>query len=255
MKVLIVFAHPEPKSFGAELLRRSVETLRDVGHEVVVSDLYAMGFQPVASAADFKVRRFPDALQYDREQKFANQHNGFADDIQAEIDKLLWCQFLILQFPLWWFSVPAMMKGWIDRVFANDVAYGASGRRFDAGGLRGRTAMLTITTGCYPEMVEPDGLLGDLHVNLWHLQHGTLAYAGFKVVPPFAAWSVHYTTPAQRARYLDDYAQRLRQLEHLAPIFFHPLTDFGADWRLKPGIEPGTAGHRRSPVSSVKNDS
>jgi NAD(P)H dehydrogenase (quinone) len=245
VKVFIVHAHPEPKSFGSALLMHSVDTLRGVGHEVVVSDLYAMNFNPVASAADFKQRRFPDALQYDREQKFAHQNGFFADDIQSEIDKLLWCDFLILQFPLWWFSVPAMMKGWIDRVFANDVAYGAGGRRMDAGGLKGRKAMITTTTACYPEMVAPDGLLGDLHVNLWHLHHGTLAYTGFKVLPPFTAWSIHYTTQEQRERYLDDYGARLRNLEGIEPMFFHPLADFGEDWRLKPGIEAATVGQRR----------
>lgn len=250
MKVFIVYAHPEPQSFGAALLERAVHTLRAIGHEVIVSDLYAMNFNPVASAGDFKQRRFPAALQYDREQKFASQHGVFADDIQAEIAKLLWCDFLILQFPLWWFSVPAMMKGWIDRAFVNGVAYGAGGRRMDAGGLKGRRAMVATTTGCYPEMVAPDGLLGDLNVNLWHLHHGTLAYAGFKVLPPFAAWSIHYTTHQQRERYLDDYRDRLRALDDIEPMFFHPLADFGEDWRLKPGIEPGTAGHRRT-ISSA----
>lgn len=94
MKVLIVFAHHEPKSFNASLLARSVATLQSLGHEVQVSDLHAMNFNPVATAGDFTERRFPDALQYDREQKYANEHKAFAPDIQAEIDKLLWCDFL-----------------------------------------------------------------------------------------------------------------------------------------------------------------
>ena len=89
-----------------------------------------MKFNPVATEADFTQRRFPDALQYDREQKFAHQHDAFAPDIQAEIDKLLWCDLLILQFPLWWFSVPAIMKGWIDRVFVNGVVDGTGRRLF-----------------------------------------------------------------------------------------------------------------------------
>ena len=66
MNVFIVYAHPEPRSFGRALLDRSVQTLRSDGHQVVVSDLYAMGFQPVANGDDFTERRFPDALQYDR---------------------------------------------------------------------------------------------------------------------------------------------------------------------------------------------
>ena len=244
MKVFIVYAHHEPMSFGAAMLGRSVRTLEELGHGVVVSDLHAMSFNPVATEADFTKRRFPDALQYDREQKHAHQHDAFAADIKAEIDKLLWCDLLILQFPLWWFSVPAIMKGWIDRVFVNGVVYG-SGRRFDTGGLRGRKGMLVTTTACLPGMVEPDGLLGSLQANLWHLNHGTLAYAGLQVLPTVAAWSIHYTTPDQRAVYLEDYDALLRRIDQVEPMFEHPLSDFGSDWRLKPGIEPGTAVHRR----------
>lgn len=245
MNVLIVFAHPEPQSFGRALLDRGVAALRGAGHEVAVSDLYAMGFNPVAGAEDFTQRRFPDALQYDREQKHASAHQAFTPDIQSEIDKLQACDMLILQFPLWWFSMPAIMKGWIDRVFVNGLVYG-SGRRFDSGGMKGKRAMVAITTACYPEMVEPDGLLANLDINLWHLQHGTLGYAGFDVLAPFAAWSIHYTTPEKRAAYLDAYAQRLRGIDGEAPMPAHTLAEFGADWRLKPGIAPRTVGHRRA---------
>ncbi len=248
MKTLIVYAHPEPRSFNRSMLDRSVEVLTQEGHEVVVSDLYAMGFNPVASAADFSKRRFPDALQYDREQKYAHEHDAFAPDIQAEIDKLLACEMLILQFPLWWFSVPAMLKGWIDRVFVNGVVYG-KGRRFDTGGMRGRRAMVCTSTACLPQMVEPDGLLAHLDINLWHLQHGTLGYAGFEVLKPFAAWSIHYTSPETRAGYIEAYAQRLRGITQETPMPLHRLEEFGEDWRLKPGIQPRTRGHRR-PVSA-----
>lgn len=244
MKVLIVYAHPEPKSFNKALLQRSVAVLKEQGHSVQVSDLYAMHFNPVASDADFTERRFPEQMQYDREQKYASQHAAFAPDIQSELDKLLWCDFLILQFPLWWFSVPAIMKGWIDRVFVNGAVYG-NGKRFDTGGMKGRRAMLTISTGCYPEMVEPDGLLASLDINLWHLHHGTLGYSGFAALPPFMSWSIHYTTPERRQQYLDDYAQRMGVLETMEAMPSHPLSDFGTDWRLKPGIVPRTGAHRR----------
>ncbi len=247
MKVLIVFAHPEPKSFGRALLDRSVKTLESCGHEVVVSDLYAMGFNPVATGQDFTERRFPDALQYDREQKQASQRHTFKEDIQAEIDKVLACDLLILQFPLWWFSVPAIMKGWIDRVFANGTAYGAGGMRFDNGGLKGRKAMLSFTTGCFPGMMEPDGLLGQRDVILWHLQYGTFGYSGLQVLEPFVGWSIQYSDDGRRHEYLELYEARLRGIEQEVPMPTHVLSDFGADWRLKPGIEPVTAGHRRLP--------
>ncbi|SEQ59608.1 NAD(P)H dehydrogenase (quinone) [Thalassovita taeanensis] len=244
MKVLIVYAHNEPKSFSAALLERSIRCLTEAGHEIRVSDLYEMGFNPVASADDFESRRFSDALQYDREQKFSHEQGAFAQDIQTEIDKLLWCDTLILQFPLWWWSVPAIMKGWIDRVLVNGVAYG-KGKRMNTGGLKGRRAMLSLTSGCYPDMVAPDGLLGDLKISLWHLHSGTLAYTGFEVLEPFVAWSIHYSDPAKLAEYLDEYEARLATIATEEPMFFHPLEDFGPDWRMKGEINPNSVGHRR----------
>jgi NAD(P)H dehydrogenase (quinone) len=243
MNVLIVYAHPEPRSFNRAMLDAAVETLGAGGHTVTVSDLYAMRFNPVAGPEDFTARRFPDALQYDREQKHATEHGLYAPDIQAEIDKLLACDLLLLQFPLWWFSVPAILKGWVDRVFVNGLVYG-KGRRFDAGGMRGKRALVSITTACYPQMVEADGLLAHLDINLWHLQHGTLAYAGFEVLEPSAAWSIHYTDDASRRAYLRAWRGRLQGIEHETPKPMHVLADFDAGWRLKPGIVPRTAGHR-----------
>lgn len=247
MNVLIVYAHPEPRSFNRALLTTAVRVLYEEGHSVEVSDLYAMGFNPVASGSDFIERRFPNALQYDREQKQASQRQTFVSDIQTELDKLMRCDLLILQFPLWWFSVPAIMKGWIDRVFANGTVYGSGGMRFDQGGLKGRKAMLSFTTGCFPEMMEPDGLLGQRDVILWHLHHGTFGYSGLQVLRPFVGWSIQYSDDAQRQTYLEAYAERLRGIEDEAPMPAHNLADFGGDWRLKPDIEPRTAGHRRVP--------
>jgi NAD(P)H dehydrogenase (quinone) len=243
MKVLIVFAHPEPRSFGAALLARGCKALRSDGHEVVVSDLYAMGFDPVATARDFKQRRFDHRLQYDREQKYAYAHNAFADDIQAELDKLHWCDLLILQFPLWWFSVPAIMKGWIDRVFVNGLVYG-NGRRFDSGGLKGKRAMLSLSTGCYERMAAPDGMLGGLDIILWPLHAGTLAYAGCTVLPPYVAWSVQYADASTQQAYLDRYAHHLTTLDQRDPLYFHPQADF-EDYRLRSEIAPRSPGIRR----------
>lgn len=242
-RILIVYAHPEPKSFGAALRDRGVQILHEMGHEVQVSDLYATGFNPVASGADFSGRRFADRLQYDREQKHAWQHQLFSADIRSELDKLQWCDTLILQFPLWWFSVPAIMKGWIDRVFINGLVYG-SGKRYETGGLRGRRAMLTVTTGCYQDMAAPDGLLGGIDIILWPLHAGTLAYAGCTVLPPYLAWSVQYADAAGHQAQLDGYAAHLRSLDQAEPLFFHPQSDF-EHYRLKPDVPIRSPGLRR----------
>lgn len=244
MKVFILYAHPEPEqSFNAALLKRSIEALEAEGHEVVVSDLYKMKFNPVASGGDFAVRRFPDRLQYDREQKYALQHDALSPDILAEIEKVQWCDLFITQFPLYWFSMPAIMKGWFDRVFVNSLIYGA-GKRYETGGLKGRKAMVTVTAGAYESMFQPNGLLGDLEVALWHIHNGTFHYTGFEVLPPFVSWSPVHNGQEACDAYLDQYAQRLRNLDRLEPLQFHPQTDFGEDFLLKPEIKPRSAGHR-----------
>ena len=132
MRVLIVYAHPEPTSFNGAMKDLAVETLTAAGHSVTVSDLYAQGFNPVAGAHDFTHRADPARLDLGAEQANAARTAGFAPDVQAEIDKLMAADFLLLQFPFWWYSVPAMLKGWIDRVFAYGVAYDF-GRTWDRG--------------------------------------------------------------------------------------------------------------------------
>ncbi|MCG4934242.1 NAD(P)H-dependent oxidoreductase, partial [Dorea formicigenerans] len=71
------------------------------------------------------------------EQYDAARTGAFAADVRTEIDHLLAADLVILQFPLYWFSVPAIMKGWIDRVFANGIIYG-DGRWYDRGALGGK---------------------------------------------------------------------------------------------------------------------
>lgn len=243
MNVFILYAHPEPElSFNAALLKRSVDTLTSEGHDVIVSDLYKMNFNPVASESDFSERRFPDRLQYDREQKYAVQHNALSNDIAAEIEKVQWCDLLIMQFPLYWFSMPAIMKGWFDRVFVNSLIYGAN-KRYETGGLKGRKAMLTISAGAYESMFQSNGLLGDLDIALWPIHNGILHYTGFEVLPPFMSWSPVHNGQQACDKYLDDYAERLRHLDQQKPLEFHPQKDFGDDFLLKPGVTPRSTGH------------
>jgi hypothetical protein len=88
---------------------------------VQVSDLYAMQWNPVASAADFSPRENPDYLVYALEQRLGVKKQSIAADIQGELHKLLWAYLLIRNFPIFWFSAPAMLKGWIDRVLVSGV--------------------------------------------------------------------------------------------------------------------------------------
>lgn len=233
MNVLIIHAHPEPQSFNTALRDHSVKVLSDLGHAVEVSDLYAMGFNPVAGPEDFTDRANPDYLVYALEQRHGHETGTLAPDIAAEIDKLIRCDLLILHFPLYWFSVPAILKGWIDRVMVSGLTYG--GRRFyDRGGLRGKKAMLTLTLGGREHMLDSDEAIhGKLEDMLRPLLRGTLAYTGMTVLPPFVAWHVPYVDDAARAQYLNDYEDRLRNLDSLTPLAFPSLDDFDDSMRRK----------------------
>jgi len=225
MKVFIVSAHPEPKSFNSALRDLSVSVLRDLGHAVRVSDLYAMKFNPVASAEDFRERSDSDYLVYALEQRHGYETKTLAPDILEEIDKVIWCDLLILNFPLFWFSTPAILKGWIDRVLISGLIYG--GKRFyDRGGLLGKRAMITVTLGGQPHMFGEGAIHGSLDDMLRHLLRGTLYYTGMSVLPPFVAWHVPYITDEARKEYLRAYKHILNSLESCKPLSFPSLDDF-----------------------------
>jgi len=235
MNVFIVSAHPEPKSFNTALRDLSVSVLSDLGHAVSVSDLYAMKFNPVASAEDFRERSDSDYLVYALEQRHGYDTRTLAPDILAEIDKVIWCDLLILNFPVFWFSTPAILKGWIDRVLISGLTYG--GKRFyDRGGLLGKRAMITITLGGRPHMFGEGAIHGPLEDMLRHLLRGTLYYTGMSVLPPFVAWHVPYISDEARREYLRAYKHVLNNLESCKPLSFPSLNDF--DDKLYPlGIE------------------
>jgi NAD(P)H dehydrogenase (quinone) len=239
MNVLIVYAHPEPRSFGAGMRSVAIDVLTDAGHTVVTSDLYIEGFNATAGADDFTDRLDPDFLNLGAEQEHAAKNKSFVSDIQGEIDRLFAADLLIMQFPLWWYSVPAIMKGWIDRVFAYGVTYDF-GRTWDHGVMQGKRAMLAFTTGAPASTFDPDGRNGDLERVLWPLHAGVLALCGFDVLQPFVGWAPAWIGDDGRADILEQYAQRLRTIENDEPMFFHRLGDYDDQSHLKPDIEPGT---------------
>ncbi|WP_095077052.1 NAD(P)H-dependent oxidoreductase [Pseudomonas sp. Irchel s3h17] len=225
MKVLIVHAHPEPNSFTAALRDQAVSTLEAQGHEVQVSDLYAMDWNPVASRNDFSSRGNPEYLVYALEQRLGVKSQSLAADIQAELDKLLWADLLILNFPIFWFSAPAMLKGWIDRVLVSGICYG--GKRFyDQGGLSGKQALVTVTLGGREHMFGEGAIHGPLQDMLRPILRGTLAYVGFDVLEPFVAWHVPYISDEARQAFLIDYGLRLQRLEDEQPLEFPRLAQF-----------------------------
>ena len=245
MNVLIVFAHPERRSFNGELLDASVATLESAGHQVTVSDLYRQGFDAAAGPADFVVPPPADQpFNLGTAQWAASSSGGFCPELTTEIARLKAAELLILQFPLWWFSMPAILKGWIDRVLAFGTAYGP-GQTWDQGPLRGRRAMLSLTASAPPTSFLPDGRNGDLERILWPIHAGILRVCGYEVLRPFTAFGVPFAGAAAMAALVDEWRQRLAGLETEEPLFFHPLADIGPDYRLRPEVEPATPGQHR----------
>lgn len=225
MRVFIVHAHHEPKSFNGALTRHAQSVLAGYGHEVTVSDLYAMGFNPVSDRRNFVTVADPQCLKQQAEELYASEHEGFATDIRAEMAKLEWCDVLVLQFPLWWFGLPAILKGWVDRVFAMGRIYGG-GMWYDRGYFSGRRAMLSLTTGGPASIYGQDGLNGDIDMLLFPIQHGVLRFTGFNVVAPFISWAPARVSQAQRETYLQEYGERLLRVPELEPIHYPPLSDY-----------------------------
>jgi len=236
MNVLIVFAHPEPASFSAALKDEAVAALTQAGHAVTVSDLYAMCWNPALGPDEFAHDRADAAfLDLSREQEHAHRRDTHTDDVRAEQARVAAADLVLFHFPVWWFGMPAMLKGWVDRVFSRGFAY-AAGRKYERGHFKGKRAMLCITTGTASTLYEPDGIDGDLLHVLWPIHNGMLAYTGFTVLPPYVAWMPGRVDAAARAAYLDGYRVRLATLDTIEPLFFHPWDDYDETQRLRPGV-------------------
>jgi NAD(P)H dehydrogenase (quinone) len=124
MNALIVYAHPEPKSFNGAMRDLAVSTLKEQGYEIQISDLYSMKFKAVADQMDFRKLNNSDYFKLGPEQQHAQEHDLYSEDIKIEQKKLLWANFVLFQFPIFWFSLPAILKGWVDRVFGLGFVYG-----------------------------------------------------------------------------------------------------------------------------------
>nr|WP_281411479.1 NAD(P)H-dependent oxidoreductase [Enterovirga sp. DB1703] len=246
----MVFAHPEPKSFNAALRDRAVDVLRECGHAVVVSDLYEMKFKAVIDHDDFPDPLNPAMLQIPLEQEAAHARGTTAADIAAEQRKLIAADLVIFQFPLWLYGLPAILKGWCERVFSSGFAHETtpSGERrwFENGGLKGRRAMLSLTCAGAETAFQPDGRHGDMDRILWPI-HNALRYAGFDVLPPVVSYAVLRGGELGRANALDRLEGRLRGIETDTPIPFHSLDEYDDAHRLKAGIAPRTPGQHRGP--------
>lgn len=126
MNHLIVYAHPRKESFNHAILETAVRGLRQKGHEVIVRDLYAIEFQPVISSSEIL--------------------GGIGEDIEQEQEYLKWADVITFIYPIWWTGLPAIIKGYIERVFTYGFAYRyVNGEQM--GLMKGKKAVIINTQG------------------------------------------------------------------------------------------------------------
>jgi len=213
MNVFLVLAHPEPDSFNAALARTATGTLRGTGHDVRTSELYQMHFDPVSDRHNFTSVKDAAYLRLQQEELHATAVGGFAPDIEEELQKLEWCDLMIWQFPLWWFGLPAILKGWADRVLAMGRTYGGE-KVYDTGVFKGRRALLSLTTGGPAASYQPDGFNGDINGVLRPIHRGILQFVGFEVLAPQVCYAPVRQPAEDRTAVLAVWADRLRGIEH-----------------------------------------
>lgn len=194
MRVVVVYCHPVPESFCASVRDAAMEALSARGHEVRLVDLYAEGFDPVMPC----------------EERRAYNDGAPADPaLHPHVEHLKWAQGLLFVYPTWWYGLPAMLKGWLDRVWATDVAF----RLPQDGGrlvsLIGHIRRIGIVTTCgapwwLSVLVGQPGRKTILR--------GMWALTGRAARPLYLAhYNMDQSTPESRARFLQRVKARVRR--------------------------------------------
>jgi NAD(P)H dehydrogenase (quinone) len=265
-KILVVYAHPEPTSLTRGLVDVSVQTLQQQGHEVLQSDLYGMRWKAVFDEDDFPSRADPQRLSFVTESGHSYSSGRQAADIASEQRKLLAADAVILQFPLWWFGMPAILKGWVDRVFACGLAYGFKGAgnryRYGDGGFKGKRALLSVTVGGPAEDYSARGINAPLEQLLFPITHGTLFFPGMDVLPTHAVYGTTRISAEEVTAAKAAWRLRLERLFEDAPIAFRPQNggDYPDGHELASHVAVGESGlpahvaEMQTPLHALEDD-
>ncbi|MFD3486287.1 NAD(P)H-dependent oxidoreductase [Streptomyces sp. NPDC058665] len=248
MNVLWILAHPEPRSLNGHLAAEGRRALGAEGHQVEVSDLYAMGWNPVVDAADY-AHHAAERFQVAAAAKRAYESGGLSADIRAEQEKIIRADTVVVQFPLWWFGMPAILKGWFDRVWHQGFAYGLRGPNgewigYGDGFLAGKRAMTVTTLGGPAWSYGERGIHGAVDELLFPLQHGILFYAGAEVLPPVLIPGADRFTPEEGQAAAKELRGRLLAIPTTEPIAYRRQNggDYDRNLVLRPDVAPGRTG-------------
>ena len=205
MKAHIVFAHPNLASFNGQLRNAAIDFFNEYKIEVTISDLYQTNFKASADENDFISLANPTYFDLQFEQTQAILNGSFVDDIKLEQRLLSQADLIIFQFPLWWYSMPGLLKGYIDRVFSMGWAYGG------VQALRGKKILVSTTTGA-PEMAWTDDNRGSIKDIFKHLFIGTFGLTGIVPLEPFIAYGAKRFTEDQKNETLNSFKNHLKGL-------------------------------------------
>ena len=197
MKTLVVHCHPNPESFNASLFRASCTALRAAGNQITALDLYAERFDPVMS--------LDERLAY-----VANP--GFVEArVQKHVDALKVAEHLVFVHPTWWYGPPALLKGWLERVWLPGVAFNPPAKKgqITAPGLQHVRRLTVVTTGGAPWWWLK--VIGDPHRKLFTRGLRVLMAKQCKVT-----WlqmhNMNDVAPSERDQFLAKVTRTLRRL-------------------------------------------
>uniref|UniRef100_A0A3P9MW52 Ribosyldihydronicotinamide dehydrogenase [quinone]-like n=1 Tax=Poecilia reticulata TaxID=8081 RepID=A0A3P9MW52_POERE len=187
----------------------AVDILTDQGCIVEVSDLYAMASKAAATAEDLKGNlTCAEAFRYPDESKLSWEQGNLSYEIAKEQSKLAEADLVIFQFPMYWFGVPGILKGWFDWVLTNGFDFSQDEPY----------AVLSLTTGCRTAIRSLIAIL--------FLQNGVLHHCGFQVLAPQVFWAPEFADAEERWNMLASWRLRLEGLLEEEPLSFTPLFYF-----------------------------
>jgi len=184
MKYLIVYAHPDPNSFNHAVLGAVERRLKETGCQHDVRDLYALGFDPVLA----------------REELAPGGAKSVPKDVERERKYIAEADALIFIYPVWWFAMPAIMKGYVDRVFSEGFAFVSEGGRL-RGLLGGKKAFIINTTGAPREILSRMGYLDAMSKTT---DAGIFEFCGMEIVEHRYSFAVPEAEEAARRIMLEE---------------------------------------------------
>lgn len=200
MQALIVFAHPRKESFTHSLVNTIAQTLKEGGYQVIIRDLYQENFDPILKAED---------TIHIENGEFVRSATSFPADVQKEMDDITASDLLVYVFPSWWNGMPAIMKGYVDRVFQHGFAYSFTSE--EPKKLFSQKQAIFFTPTGQPQAL--DGKDTPITAAMKALTSGWMFNSsGTKVLDHIFYGQVPYKTPDELALYLEDAKTRIQKL-------------------------------------------